>query len=142
MRREPLPEDETWEDDEEEAGSADANVDVRVDKWLWAARLFKTRNQAAEACDGGHVKLNGATTKPAKSVRPGDRLELTGSGLRRIVVVKLLSARRGPAEVAATLYEDHSPPPPPKQPAAPRWERTEGRPTKRDRRQMDRFRGW
>ena len=79
---------------------------VRIDKWLWAARLAKTRPLAAEAVKGGHVELNGRRVPPAKGVRVGDRLELTIGGVPRVVVVRGLAERRGPASVAATLYEE------------------------------------
>jgi len=79
---------------------------VRVDKWLWAARLAKTRPLAAEAVKGGHVELNGRRVAPAKGVRVGDRLDLTLGGIPRSVVVRGLSARRGPASVAQALYEE------------------------------------
>lgn len=116
--------------------------DVRLDKWLWAARLFKTRSLAAEACDGGHVKVGGVNAKPARNVKAGDHIEARTEGGRRVVVVKVLSSQRGSPEVAATWYEDHSPPPPPREPMVARWERGEGRPTKRDRRVLDKLRGW
>lgn len=79
---------------------------VRVDRWLWAARLFKTRGAATEAVLGGRVHLNGERVKPAKDVRPGDRLEITIADTRRTVVVRALADKRGPASVAATLYEE------------------------------------
>jgi len=115
---------------------------VRVDKWLWAARLFKTRSLASKACTAGHVKLNGDSVKASKSVRRGDHLEVVTPGGLRIVDVVLLSEKRGPAKVARTLYEDHTPPPPPKgeRDFAVR-ERGSGRPAKRDRRLLIRLRG-
>src|SRR6185369_8077233 len=79
---------------------------VRIDKWLWAARLAKTRPLAAEAVKGGHVELNGRRVSAAKGVRVGDRLDLTIGGTPRTVVVRGLAERRGPASVAATLYEE------------------------------------
>jgi ribosome-associated heat shock protein Hsp15 len=79
---------------------------VRLDKWLWAARFFKTRALATEAVLGGHVHLNGARVKPAKEVRAGDRLELRIGTDTWVVSVLALADRRGPASVAATLYED------------------------------------
>jgi ribosome-associated heat shock protein Hsp15 len=79
---------------------------VRIDKWLWAARFFKTRAAATEAVLGGHVHVGGARVKPAKEVRPGDTLEIRRGGLRWAVVVRALADRRGPASVAATLYEE------------------------------------
>ncbi|MGN6188043.1 MAG: RNA-binding S4 domain-containing protein [Conexibacter sp.] len=79
---------------------------VRIDKWLWAARLAKTRPLAAEAVKGGHVELNGRRVAAAKGVRVGDRLDLTIGAVPRTVVVRGLAERRGPASVAATLYEE------------------------------------
>lgn len=116
--------------------------DIRLDKWLWAARLFKTRRLAVEACDGGHVKVGGVNAKPARTVKVGDHIEARTPGGRRVVVVKVLCSHRGSPELAATWYEDHSPPPPPREPMVARWERGEGRPTKRDRRVLDKLRGW
>lgn len=115
---------------------------VRVDKWLWAARMFKTRSQASKACTAGHVKLNGESVKASKSVRPGDHLEVQTRGGLRIVDVLLLSEKRGSAAIARTLYEDHTPPPPPKEERtfAVR-ERGAGRPEKKDRRLLIRLRG-
>ncbi len=77
---------------------------VRIDRWLWAARFFKTRSAATEAVLGGRVHVNGARVKPAKDVRVGDRLELTIAGVRRDVVVLDVAEKRGSATVAATLY--------------------------------------
>jgi ribosome-associated heat shock protein Hsp15 len=79
---------------------------VRLDKWLWAARFFKTRALATEAVLGGHVHLNGARVKPAKDVHPGDRLEIRIGTDTWTVGVLALADRRGPASVAATLYEE------------------------------------
>jgi ribosome-associated heat shock protein Hsp15 len=77
---------------------------VRVDKWLWAARFFKTRALATEAVAGGRVHVNGTRVKPAKDVRMGDMVEVTIGTVRRVVEVTGISDRRGPARVAATLY--------------------------------------
>ncbi|MBV8256636.1 MAG: RNA-binding S4 domain-containing protein [Actinobacteria bacterium] len=79
---------------------------VRVDKWLWAARFFKTRGDATEAVLGGHVRVGGARVKPAKDVRVGDTVEVVRDGLRWTVEVRGLSDRRGPAGVAQELYEE------------------------------------
>jgi ribosome-associated heat shock protein Hsp15 len=79
---------------------------VRIDRWLWAVRFFKTRGAATDAVAGGHVHLNGARVKPSKDVRAGDVLEITTAGSRREVVVLGLAGRRGAASVAATLYEE------------------------------------
>src|SRR5699024_2802578 len=77
---------------------------VRLDKWLWAARFFKTRRLATTAVQGGHVHVNGARVKPARAVRAGDLLAITKGEARLEVVVLALSATRGPARVAQTLY--------------------------------------
>jgi ribosome-associated heat shock protein Hsp15 len=79
---------------------------VRIDKWLWAARFYKTRGAATEAVLGGRVHVNGARVKPAKDVRIGDEVQLTIGTVRRIVEVTGVSDRRGPATVAATLYSE------------------------------------
>ena len=117
---------------------------LRIDKWLWAARAFKTRSLAAEACDGGKVDLNGDAAKPAKPVRAGDRVEITTPVGRRILKVVALSDRRGPAPAARALYEDLTPPAPPRirQARPPYRAPGAGRPTKRERREIDRLRGW
>src|ERR1043166_1289648 len=79
---------------------------VRVDKWLWAARFFKTRGLATEAVLGGHVKVNDQRVKPAKDVRAGDVLEIRNGQTEWTVTVLALADKRGPAKVAATLYEE------------------------------------
>jgi ribosome-associated heat shock protein Hsp15 len=79
---------------------------VRIDKWLWAARFYKTRNLATEAVNGGRVHVNDARVKPAREIRVGDVVELTIGPVRRTVVVQALSERRGPAPEAAQLYEE------------------------------------
>ncbi|HET7146712.1 MAG TPA: RNA-binding S4 domain-containing protein [Gaiellaceae bacterium] len=78
----------------------------RLDKWLWCARFFKTRSLATEAVLGGRVHVNGERVKPAKDVAVGDTLEITVGTVRRTVVVSALADKRGPASVAATLYEE------------------------------------
>ena len=80
--------------------------EVRIDRWLWAARLFKSRSAATDAVTGGRVHLNGGRVKPAKGVRPGDTLEVTIGDTRREVVVLAVAERRGPASVAQSLYEE------------------------------------
>lgn len=116
---------------------------VRVDRWLWAVRLFKTRSQATDACAGGHVRVNDRPAKPATPVKAGDRIEAHVHGRERIVEVVELIEKRVGASVAATCLVDHSPPLPPREeqpfPAFLR-EAGAGRPTKRDRRALDRFR--
>jgi len=79
---------------------------VRIDKWLWAARFFKTRSLAAQAVGGGKVQLNGARVKPARALKSGDELEIHKSGFEYQVRVVVLSERRGPAKLAQTLYEE------------------------------------
>ncbi len=79
---------------------------VRLDKWLWAARFFKTRSLAATAVNGGKVHLNGARTKPARALRIGDMLEIRRGEETYTVVIKALSTRRGPATEARLLYEE------------------------------------
>jgi ribosome-associated heat shock protein Hsp15 len=79
---------------------------VRIDKWLWAARFYKTRSAATEAVAGGRVHVNGARVKPAKDVLPGDEVMLTVGTVRRTVEVVALSDKRGPATVAAALYRE------------------------------------
>jgi ribosome-associated heat shock protein Hsp15 len=79
---------------------------VRIDKWLWAARFYKTRSAATDAVLGGRVHVNGARAKPAKDVQPGDEVKLTVGVVRRVVEVLALSDKRGPATVAATLYRE------------------------------------
>ena len=122
-------------------------MSVRIDKWLWAARFFKTRSAAQQAVEGGKVKLNGERTKPAKEVRIGDELSIHIGTYEWLVRVIALSDRRGPATVARTLYEEDE---------ASRARRIErvalrrvaavpgsdrrGRPTKRERRQLERWR--
>jgi ribosome-associated heat shock protein Hsp15 len=79
---------------------------VRIDRWLWAARFFKTRGAATEAVLGGRVHVNGARVKPAKDVRVGDAVAVTIGGTRRELVVHAVAEKRGPASVARTLYEE------------------------------------
>lgn len=116
---------------------------MRLDKWLWVARFYKSRSLAQAACDGGKVDVNGQAAKPSRAIRAGNRVQLTMGEWRRELVVKVLSERRGPAAEARALYDDLSPPPrralrPPKAVLrAPGL----GRPTKRERRLHDRLRG-
>jgi len=118
---------------------------IRVDKWLWAARVFKTRSQASVACDGGKVDVNDEAAKPARRVRAGDRIAVTlPRGRRRILKVAGVGDRRASAEVAKLLFEDLTPPEPPRaRQARPPWRIPgTGRPTKRERRDIERLRGW
>jgi ribosome-associated heat shock protein Hsp15 len=124
---------------------ADPLESVRLDKWLWAARVFKTRGVAAAACDGGKVDVNDQAAKPAKGVRPGDLVRVSlPQGRRRILKVAALGERRGSATVARALFEDLTPPEPSRArlAAPPRREPGAGRPTKRERRLLDRLQGW
>lgn len=117
---------------------------VRVDSWIWSVRLVKTRSAGAAACKGGHVKVNGTSVKPAHALRVGDEVRLRQPGLReRLVVVKRLLRKRVGAAVAVEAYVDNSPPPPPREVVAPVGvrDRGTGRPTKRDRRELERLRG-
>jgi len=116
--------------------------DVRIDKWLWAARFFRSRTLAAAACNGGKVHVNGDAAKPSKTVRRGDLLRVTLPRVRRLVRVTALAERRGGASEAAVLYDDLTPPPAPREarPAPPAYRpRGAGRPTKRERRRIDRL---
>lgn len=115
---------------------------TRVDRWLWAVRLFKTRGQATDACRGGHVRVNGARVKPAATVRVGDTVEVRAGGRGRVVEIARIIDTRVGAPIAAECLIDRSPPPPPRQPlppVAPR-ERGAGRPSKRERRQLEKWR--
>jgi len=116
---------------------------TRVDQWLWAIRVSTTRSQATAACKGGHVRVNGRPAKAATPVAVGDRVQAYVHGVHReLEVVRLIEKRVG-APVAVECYVDHTPPPPPPDEAVVFFERDRGsgRPTKRDRRQMDRLRG-
>lgn len=115
---------------------------TRVDRWLWAVRLFKTRGDATAACRGGHVRVNARPAKPATPVRAGDRIDAVVFGRHRSVeVVEVIDKRVGAPLAAASLI-DHTPPEPPKGEEPPTFERSRGagRPTKRERRQLDQFR--
>ncbi|MCH9685302.1 MAG: RNA-binding S4 domain-containing protein [Deltaproteobacteria bacterium] len=118
--------------------------EVRVDKWLWAARCFKTRSMASNACSAGHVKVDGTSAKASKTVRPGDKIEVRTPGGLRILEVAALGDRRGPASVARTLYIDHTPAPPPREETADdiTRDRGAGRPSKRELREIRRLRGY
>ena len=114
---------------------------TRIDRWLWAVRVYKTRSAATTACRGGHVKVNGAGAKPSTPVRVGDRVEANVHTRHRVLeVVRLLDKRVG-APVAAECLVDHSPPVPKEEtPTVLARDPGTGRPTKRQRRQLDRFR--
>jgi ribosome-associated heat shock protein Hsp15 len=120
---------------------------VRVDKWLWAARLAKTRALAADAVKAGRIQVNGVAAKPSKEIRPGDRLELRTGPVRVSVVVHGTAQRRGPASEAQRLYEETA------ESREARERHSEerrlarqlggegGRPTKRDRRRLEQLKG-
>lgn len=113
---------------------------VRVDQWLWAVRVFKTRSDATGACKGGHVRVNDSAAKAATRLRPGDRVTAHVHGRDRILEVRVPIAKRvGSAEASACLV-DHTPPAPPRDDEAFARVRGSGRPTKRDRRMLDRLR--
>jgi ribosome-associated heat shock protein Hsp15 len=116
-------------------------TEVRLDVWVSSVRLFKTRSAASSACRGGHVAVNGRKSKPSMLVQLGDRITALTAGGERIVVIRRLIEKRVGAAVAVTCFEDLTPPPPPKEDVvvvAVR-DRGAGRPTKRERRQLDRF---
>ena len=122
------------------ATTTDSAAEVRVDRWLCAARLYKSRSMAQRACAGGHVKLNGVSVRASHVVRVGDWVEAVAPrGRIKVEVVGLEEKRQSPGR-ARELYEDHSPPPTPDEPVVFR-PRGAGRPTKADRRSMQRLRG-
>lgn len=121
---------------------------MRIDKWLWVARLTKTRGLAAEALKAGRVTINGAVAKPSRDVAAGDRLELRVGPTRRVLVVDGLAERRGPAAEAAKLYtetpesiEARAEAVDQRRLVRPAYDDAGARPTKRDRRRLDRTRG-
>lgn len=127
---------------------SDGLLEVRLDLWLNASCLFKTRSQAQQACSGGHVSVNGVTAKAHKLVRVGDRVEFRQGERERIIVLRELRDRPIAKAEAGRLYDDLSPPPSPADPlerilTAPpgRRERGAGRPTKKQRRNISRLRG-
>jgi ribosome-associated heat shock protein Hsp15 len=108
-----------------------------------ATRIAKTRSEAATACQGGHVKVNGASARPSTAVRVGDRVEATLHRRERVLEITRVISKRVGAPIAVECYVDHSPPPPERDVAAPLFavrDRGAGRPTKRDRRRIDRLR--
>ncbi len=126
-----------------EAAGPQSGETVRIDSWIWSVRLVKTRSAGATACRGGHVHVNGERVKPAHSLRVGDEVRVRQEGRERIVVVRRLIRKRVGAPVAVQCYIDNSPPPPPRTAVAPAGirDRGAGRPTKRDRRELERLRG-
>lgn len=123
---------------------------MRLDKWLWCARFFKTRSLAAESIDQGRVQVNGLRAKPARDLRCGDTVVLRQGPVPRTIEVRALSAQRGPAAVAQQLYSETPESIAARERAAeqrrlapePAAALIAGRPTKRDRRDIDRARGW
>ncbi|GAB3559278.1 RNA-binding S4 domain-containing protein [Spelaeicoccus albus] len=115
---------------------------ARIDSWTWAVRFFKTRSAATAACKAGHVRVNGDRAKPAQTVRIGDEVRVRKEREHRVIVRQILTKRVG-APIAVQAYEDRTPPPPPRveQPAVVHRERGAGRPTKRDRRALDKLHG-
>jgi ribosome-associated heat shock protein Hsp15 len=123
---------------------------LRVDKWLWAARFYKTRSLATEEIAKGRVEVNGAEVKPARELKPGDTVTLRQGPVSRTVVVKGLSNMRGPAPIAQQLYEETPDSVQARQQAAeqrrlspePAHSIEHGRPTKRGRRDLDDAKSW
>jgi ribosome-associated heat shock protein Hsp15 len=117
---------------------------VRIDQWLHAVRLATTRSDAAAAVRGGHVTVDGKPAKPATRVQAGDRVEAYLGKRQRVVVVRRVIAKRVGAAIAVDCYDDESPPPPERDDLQATFARRDpgaGRPTKRDRRRIDRLRG-
>ncbi len=122
---------------------------LRIDKWLWAARFFKTRSLACDEIDRGRVQVNGLAVKPAREVKPGDSIQVRSGHLSRTVTVLAISDKRGPAPVAALLFQETPESLLLRQQAAeqhrlapePALALTQGRPTKRDRRDSEKLRG-
>ncbi|MDX2052285.1 MAG: RNA-binding S4 domain-containing protein [Polyangiaceae bacterium] len=114
---------------------------VRIDRWLVAARIFKSRVLATEACTGGAVKVNGETVKPSRALRVGEEVSGLAPRGRIVLFVLALAEKRLSAPLARALYEDRSPPPTEEPEFAVRV-RGAGRPTKTERRAISRFRGY
>ena len=121
---------------------------VRIDKWLWAARFFKTRSLAADAVTGGKVLVGGERVKPAKLLQAGDEVRIRLGAFEHVVLVRQVSERRGPATIAATLYEETEASRAAREKLAEQLRMApggfvfedKGRPTKRDRRELERLR--
>jgi ribosome-associated heat shock protein Hsp15 len=133
------------------SGDNGAMEKMRIDKWLWAARFYKTRSLASEDIDKGRVEVNGQTAKPAREVKPGDTVLVRQGAVQRIVVIVGLSAQRGPAPVAQGLYQETAGSIEQRAKLAlqqryarePALSQEQGRPTKRDRRELEQARhGW
>ncbi|MCK4578218.1 MAG: RNA-binding S4 domain-containing protein [Candidatus Marinimicrobia bacterium] len=120
---------------------------VRIDKWLWAARFYKTRSAATAACHSGKVKLNGKSIKPSHTVKVGDLVQVTSRDFKREIEISGLHDKRVAAAIATTMYIDRTPPEVMEDLKARRAvdsaffqrQRGGGRPTKKDRRQLDEF---
>ncbi len=121
----------------------DSLTSVRVDSWIWAVRVTKTRSQATTACRAGHVRVGDVRVKAAQTVKVGDTVRIRIHGFDRILTVRRLIAKRTSAADAATCFEDLTPPPLAKEdrPAVPIRDRGAGRPTKRERRDLEKLRG-
>lgn len=117
-----------------------ASGPVRIDSWLWAVRAFKTRSAATTACRAGHIRLNGDRVKAAQTVKVGDEVRIRVSGFDRILVVRHTLVKRVGAPIAAIAAEDRTPARDPMAALAVR-DRGAGRPTKRERRDIDKLRG-
>jgi len=116
-------------------------ISTRVDKWLWSVRLYSTRSQATAACNGGHVQVNGNAAKPSSLVRVGDSVEAYSREVHRVLVVKQIIEKRVGAAVAVECYSDQTPPAPPAELRVQIAVRDSGsgRPTKKDRRDLEKF---
>jgi ribosome-associated heat shock protein Hsp15 len=120
---------------------------VRLDKWLWAARFYKTRSLATEAVDGGKVEVNGDRAKPAKAIKPGDEVRVRLGPYEHIVIVRALAQRRGPASIAQGLYDETQASRDARERLASQLKMApptfvyeeKGRPTKKDRRDLARL---
>ena len=114
-----------------------------MDSWIWSVRLAKTRAAASDACRAGHVRVNGVRVKPAHTIRTGDEVRLRQDGYERVVIVERIISKRVGAPVAVECYIDKSPPRPPREEVVPvaARDRGTGRPTKRDRRKIDKLFG-
>jgi ribosome-associated heat shock protein Hsp15 len=117
------------------------SAEIRIDRWLTAARVFKSRTLAQAACEAGHVRINDLHAKPSQPVKIGDEVRAFSPRGGLVLVVKGLGDKRLSAALAQLLYDDHSPPPPPKEERVAVRERGAGRPTKADRRALSRLRG-
>lgn len=116
---------------------------VRVDSWLWAVRVYKTRSAATTGCRAGHVRVNGERAKAAQPVKLGDEVRIRIAGFDRVLIVRQELVKRVGAPAAEAAYRDESPPKPEPETVgiAPRRERGAGRPTKRERRDLEKLRG-